>query len=73
MSLFSSSKSRFGAFLLAFFFGYLGLHRFYVGKFWTGALQLATFGGFGIWYVIDCVLILIGVFTDKDGRPLTEW
>ncbi|MFU8807430.1 MAG: TM2 domain-containing protein, partial [Bradymonadaceae bacterium] len=31
-----SPKNRVFAFLMAFFFGYLGVHRFYVGKFWTG-------------------------------------
>jgi predicted Ser/Thr protein kinase len=33
------------AFLLAFFFGIFGAHRFYVGKIWTGLLQLAGLGG----------------------------
>jgi hypothetical protein len=73
MSMFSSSKSRLFAFLLAFFGGVLGLHRFYVGKFWTGLLQLFTAGGLGVWCFIDCILILIGVFTDDKGRPLTNW
>lgn len=71
--MFNSSYSRLAALLLCFFFGYLGIHRFYVGKFWTGVLQLLTLGGFGIWYVIDGILILCGVFTDSDGRRLVRW
>ena len=73
MSLFASSRSRLAAFLLCFFGGIFGLHRFYVGKFWTGLLQLVTGGGFGIWAFIDGVLILLGIFTDKDGRPIENW
>lgn len=71
--MFNSSHSRLAAFLLCFFFGYLGIHRFYVGKFWTGLIQLVTLGGFGIWYVVDAILILCGVFTDSDGRRLVRW
>ena len=46
----SSPKSRIAAALLCFFFGYLGLHNFYVGKFGSGLFQLGlsiffSFGG----------------------------
>lgn len=56
--------------LLCFFVGVLGVHRFYVGKIGTGILQLITFGGFGIWTMIDFVMIAVGSFTDKEGRPI---
>lgn len=55
---------------MAFFFGVFGVHRFYVGKFWTGLLLLATGGGFGIWWIVDLVLILLGRFDDAEGRIL---
>ena len=71
--MFSSSCSRLAAFLLAFFFGWLGAHRFYVGKYWTGLFQLLTAGGFGIWWVVDAIFILAGIFTDSDGRRLVKW
>lgn len=73
MSLFNSSKSRFATLIFAVFFGGFGLHRFYVGKFWTGILMFLTGGGFIVWWVVDCILILLGVFTDKDGRPVSDW
>lgn len=60
------------AILLCFFLGALGLHRFYVGKIGTGILMLLTLGGFGIWVIIDFVMIVIGKFTDKDGRALVR-
>ncbi|MBW1910264.1 MAG: TM2 domain-containing protein [Deltaproteobacteria bacterium] len=48
-------------------------NRFYVGKVGTGILQIITLGGFGIWVLIDFIMIIIGKFTDKEGSILTEW
>lgn len=61
------------AFLMCFFLGVLGIHRFYVGKIATGILHLLTLGGLGIWSLIDLILIACGVFTDKQGRKLKNW
>jgi serine/threonine protein kinase len=69
----ASDKRILPAFLLAFFFGVFGAHRFYVGKIGTALLQLFTFGGLGIWVTIDWILILCKVFTDKQGRKITHW
>ena len=38
-------------------FGQFGVDRFLMGKTGTGILKLITFGGFGVWYVVDLVLI----------------
>ena len=65
-----SDKSMVPAALLCFFLGVLGIHRFYVGKIGTGILQLVTLGGFGIWALIDLVMIIVGSFKDKNGLPL---
>ncbi len=48
-------KSSGTAFLLwcASFFGFCGMHRFYLGKPWTGALYFFTFGLAGIGQIID--------------------
>ncbi len=68
-----SDKRILPAFLLCFFFGVFGAHRFYVGKIGTGLLQLVTIGGLGIWAMIDFIMIIVGAFRDSDGNKITEW
>lgn len=68
-----SDKSRLAAALLAFFLGYLGIHRFYVGKIGTGILWLFTAGFFGLGALIDFIIILCGSFRDKYGRVIERW
>jgi len=43
--------------VLSIVFGSLGIDRFLMGKIGTGILKLITFGGFGIWWLVDVVLI----------------
>ena len=57
-------------FLLTFFVGLLGVHRFYVGKIGTGVLMLITLGGFGVWFLVDLILVVTGEFTNKDGQKI---
>ena len=66
-----SEKSNTVALLLCFFLGFLGLHRFYVGKIGTGVLMLVTLGGLGIWNLIDFIIIVVQKFTDKEGNKLS--
>jgi TM2 domain-containing membrane protein YozV len=68
----TGTKSWIAALLLCFFLGTLGIHRFYVGKVGTGILMLITFGGFGIWTLIDFIMIAIGSFKDKQGLALAR-
>ncbi len=53
--------------LLCFFLGAFGVHRFYAGKVGTGILMLLTLGGFGIWTIVDFIMIVTGNFRDKEG------
>lgn len=69
-SLEVSDKTKMLTLILCFFLGYLGAHRFYTGHTMTGVIMLITFGGFGIWTLIDLVMILMGKFTDSEGRAL---
>lgn len=68
-----SPRSRTVAAVLAFFLGTLGIHRFYVGKMGTGVLMIVTLGAFGIWTLIDFIMILVGSFKDKEERVLLTW
>ena len=65
-----SEKSWLAALLLCIFFGVFGAHRFYVGKIGTAILMLVTLGGFGIWSVVDLIIIICQDFKDKDGKVL---
>src|SRR2546427_12307448 len=68
-----SKRSRGVALLLSFFGGVFGLHRFYVDKPRTAIAMLCTFGGMGVWYLYDLVLIAAGEFRDSDDLPLRQW
>jgi TM2 domain-containing membrane protein YozV len=59
--------------LLCFFLGVFGAHRFYAGKIGTGILELVTFGGLGIWWLVDMILIITGSFRDSDGQKIDQW
>ena len=61
------------AVLLCWLLGVFGAHRFYVGKVGTAVLMILTIGGLGIWVVIDLVILIVGGFTDAEGRKITEW
>lgn len=65
-----SKKNKITALILCVLFGFLGVHRFYVGKIGTGLLYLCTFGLFFIGYIVDIILIITGKFTDKFGLEL---
>ncbi len=64
----AQKKSIVAAYVLWLFFGFLGLHRFYLGHTGSGVAQLLlAFGGFvsggllwsvlGVWWLVDAFLI----------------
>lgn len=58
------------AFLLCWFLGFIGAHRFYTGSTGIGLIQLFTVGGCGIWWLIDFIMILTNNYRDSNGRTL---
>jgi TM2 domain-containing membrane protein YozV len=69
----NSDKLVLPVFVLCLLLGGFGVHRFYVGKIGTGILMLLTFGGLGIWVLVDLIVIICGEFTDKDGNKIRQW
>ena len=58
--------------LICFFFGVFGIHRFLTGKIWTGILYIFTGGLFGIGVIVDFINMLLGNFTDINGKKLQD-
>lgn len=56
-----TEKNKTVALLLCIIVGYLGIHRFYLGKTKTGVLYLLTGGLCGIGWIVDIILI----YTDR--------
>lgn len=56
--------------LLSILVGSFGVDRFYLGKIGTGVLKLVTLGGFGVWWIIDAIVLLTNSTRDAEGREL---
>ena len=51
-------------------FGIAGIDRFYTGSILFGVLKLITFGGLGIWTIIDVILVVTGSYKDGNGHAV---
>lgn len=60
------------AFLLFWFLGFLGIHRFYLGYNGMGVLYLFTAAIFGIGWIIDLILFIVGGLPPKGKDSYKE-
>ena len=60
-------KSKTILIILSYLFGIFGVDRMYLGCYGTGIVKLLTFGGLGIWYFIDLLLITLNAFEKKSS------
>ncbi len=63
LSYMTQRKDRTTALVLSFFLGHFGIDRFYLDQVGLGVAKLCTFGGCGVWTLIDWFLILGAVDT----------
>ena len=63
-------KDKTTAVILSALLGGLGVDRFYLGYIGLGILKLITAGGFGIWWLVDLIMIATGKMKTKDGQEL---
>ena len=66
-----STRNYLLACLLSFFLGVFGIDRLYMGYIVTGLVKMFTFGGLGIWTLIDFIRILSRNLPDKNGLALS--
>ncbi|CAL1546783.1 unnamed protein product [Lymnaea stagnalis] len=55
------------AMLLSIFLGGFGVDRFYLGLWREGIGKLLSFGGLGVWTLVDVILIAVGYIGPWDG------
>jgi TM2 domain-containing membrane protein YozV len=70
-----SARSSRTAFLLSVFLGGFAVDRFYLGDVGWAMFKLLSFGGLGVWSVVDALLLAIGYLTPSDGSlfaPMNE-
>ncbi len=71
-----ATKSTLFTLLLCVLLGYLGVHRFYAGRFLSGAimlvLTLTLYGAFitVLWWLVDLLMIVTGQFHDGCGNKM---
>ncbi|KAG5669635.1 hypothetical protein PVAND_017519 [Polypedilum vanderplanki] len=66
----SRGSKYFTALVLSITLGGFGVDRFYLGHWQEGIGKLFSFGGLGVWVIVDAILISIGYLGTSDGSLL---
>jgi TM2 domain-containing membrane protein YozV len=74
MSNISTEKTILPTFLLFLILSWpLAAHRFYLRRYASAVLFIITFAGFGIWWIVDFILIVTGNMKDDFGNQVKVW
>jgi len=49
-----------------------GIDRMYAGSIGLGILKFITFGGMGLWWLVDIVKLVTGSYKDGNGTPIAS-
>jgi len=49
-----------------------GIDRMYAGSIGLGILKFITFGGLGLWWLVDIVMLVTGSYKDGNGNPIAS-
>ncbi len=66
------TKSRTVAFILSWLLGAFGADRFYLGYTGLGIAKLLTGGGCLIWWIVDYLMVGMGLMKDAQGNSLLK-
>ena len=66
----ASEKDWIVTLVLSILVGTLGIDRFYTGNIVLGVLKLITFGGLGLGWLIDLIMLGTGNYRDGDGLTI---
>ena len=64
------TRSQMTAYVLSWLLGWCGADRFYLGFIGLGIVKLLTFGGCGVWYIVDLIIVGVGSMRDAEGKTL---
>ncbi|KNX38599.1 membrane protein [Luteipulveratus halotolerans] len=65
-----SDKDYVTTLIISWLVGVFGIDRFYLGYTGLGIAKLLTFGGCGVWALVDLIMIAMRKVPDAQGRPL---